>query len=41
MKAYSSTPSEDLRSKALDVIDDLLASQVREMEQLVESYDAG
>ena len=39
IRAYSSTVDPDLRSRALDAIDLLLASGVRDMEERISSYD--
>jgi len=39
MRAYSSTDDPDLRSRALDAIDLLLASGVRDMQERISTYD--
>jgi hypothetical protein len=39
MRAYSSTDSPELRSRALDVIDQLLASGVRDIQSYIDSYE--
>jgi hypothetical protein len=39
MRAYSSSADEELRSQALDVIDSLLASGVRDIQKRISAYD--
>ena len=39
LRAYASSPTTDMRDRALGMIDRLLAAQVLEMDQLVQRYD--
>lgn len=39
MRVYGSTDDPELRSRALDVIDQLLASGVRDMQSYIDAYE--
>jgi hypothetical protein len=41
MRAYASSPTVEMRDRALDMIDRLLAAQILEMDQLVQRYAPG